>query len=99
LLYDELWRLSRRGAVAAASKLNQARRHPERVRLVSFDDYETSAFMEALSRMRLDGDGVLFAGAFGLGRESASPRGASGSARPSARAAVRLTGRFNARGL
>jgi hypothetical protein len=56
LLYDELWHLSRRGAVAAALKLNDARRHPERVRLVSLDDFETSAFAEALSRVGLNRD-------------------------------------------
>jgi hypothetical protein len=54
VLFDELWRLSRRGAVAAALKLHDARRRPNQVRLVRLDDYETSAFVEALSRLNLD---------------------------------------------
>ena len=47
-LYDELWQIQRRGAVAAIMKLSEARRLRSNTRLVMLDEYETSALREAL---------------------------------------------------
>lgn len=50
-LYEELWRINRRGAVAAVIKLREARLLRSQARLVSLDEHETSAFREAIEKV------------------------------------------------